>query len=215
MDFGIIIHNLPQYLEGALVTLEISGAALCAGIMGGLLVAMCRMSKISVIRWVASGYISVIRGTPLLLQIILIFYSLPSLGITLSAMTSGILALSINIAAYMAETIRGGINAVPKGQSEAAHALGYSNLQRYRYIILPQTIKIILPQVGNTAISILKDSSMVSVITITELMRTAQVSYAITFKPLEAYLLAAILYYAMSCVVSRVFIMLEKRMNRY
>lgn len=215
MDVSIMLNYLPQYLNGAGVTLRLTAEALLLGLMGGLFVALCKMSNVKIVSVLASCYISVIRGTPLLLQIIFIFYSLPSMGITLDAITSGVLGLSINTAAYMAETFRGGILAVPKGQTEVAYVLGYSRLQSYAYIILPQAFKIILPQIGNVAVAMIKDTSLVSVITITELMRTAQVSYAVTFRPLEAYLLAGIIYYVMSVAVSRCFVYIEKRMKKY
>lgn len=215
MDISIMLNYLPQYLSGAGVTLRLTIEALFLGLLGGLFVALCKMSNIKIVSALASCYISIIRGTPLLLQIIFIFYSLPSMGITLDAITSGVLGLSINTAAYMAETFRGGILAVPKGQAEVAYTLGYSRLQSYIHIILPQAFKIILPQIGNVAVAMIKDTSLVSVITITELMRTAQVSYAVTFKPLEAYLLAGIIYYIMSVVVSRCFVYIEKKMRKY
>lgn len=214
MDIQLMISDLPDYLQGAGVTLRLTVEALLFGILGGLVIAMMKMCRVKVLNIIASVYISIIRGTPLLLQIIFIYYSLPSLGISLSAITSGILGLSINTAAYMAETIRGGIMAVDKGQAEAAHTLGYNTFQSYFYIILPQAFKIILPQIGNTSISMIKDTSLVSVITITELMRAAQVNYAITFKPLESYLLAGVIYYIMSAVVSRIFVFAEKKMKR-
>ena len=215
MDFSEMLGYLPQYITGAGVTLQLTIEALFFGLLGGLFVAICKMSHSRLVSFLASAYISIIRGTPLLLQIIFIFYSLPSLGITLDAVSSGVLGLSVNMAAYMAETIRGGILAVPKGQSEVAYILGYSRLQSYAYIILPQTFKIILPQIGNTAVAMIKDTSLVSVITITELMRTAQVSYAVTFRPFEAYLLAGIIYYLMSIFVSRIFVFIENRLGRY
>lgn len=214
MDFQLMISNLPEYLQSAGVTLRLTIEALLFGIAGGLIIAMLKMCRVKVLNIIASIYISIIRGTPLLLQIIFIYYSLPSLGISLNAISSGILGLSINTAAYMAETIRGGIIAVDKGQTEAAHTLGYNTFQSYFYIILPQAFKIILPQIGNTSISMIKDTSLVSAITITELMRTAQVNYAISFKPLESYLLAGIIYYVMSTVVSRIFTIVEKKMKR-
>lgn len=215
MDLKLMLDYIPRYLAGAKVTIELTIASLIIGILGGLIIAICRISHILILRKIAEIYISVIRGTPLLLQIVFIYYSLPSMGISLSAMASGICGLSINTAAYMAETIRGGILAVDKGQREAAYTLGYSGIQTYIHIILPQTFKIILPQIGNTSIAMIKDTSLVSVITITELMRTAQVSYAINFRPLESYLLAAIIYYILSTIVSRIFAAVEKANNKY
>jgi len=215
MEFSIILKYLPQYLSGAGVTIQLTIEALVLGLIGGLAVAMCKMSKIRVLRVAASAYISIIRGTPLLLQLVFIFYSLPSIGITLDAMSAGVWGLGLNMAAYMAETFRAGIMAIPKGQWEVAYVLGYSRMQSYVHIILPQAIRIVLPQIGNTAVAMIKDTSLVSVITITELMRTAQVSYAVTFRPLEAYLLAGIIYYVLSVVVSRCFAFMEMKMDRY
>lgn len=215
MDFSIILKYLPQYLSGAGVTIQLTIESLVLGLLGGLVVAMCKMSKIRFLRGIASAYISIIRGTPLLLQLVFIFYALPSIGISLDAITAGVLGLGLNMAAYMAETFRAGIMAIPNGQWEVAYVLGYSRMQSYVHIILPQAIRIILPQIGNTAVAMIKDTSLVSVITITELMRTAQVSYAVTYRPLEAYSLAGIIYYVLSVVVSRCFAFMEKKMDRY
>lgn len=211
MDWKLILQQLPLYLKGAVVTMELTIASLLLGFAGGLLITALKLAEIKILRIVASIYVSVIRGTPLLLQIMLIFYALPFLGVNLSPMLSGILALSMNLAAYMSETFRGGIQAVSQLQIGAAYLDGCTRLQCLRYIILPQAFYIILPQLGNMSVLTIKDTAMVSVITITELLRTAQIVYSVNFKPVEAYLLAAILYYFLSEIVSKIFREIEKK----
>ena len=215
MDIHLILGYLPLYLKGAGITVYLTIVSLLLGKAIGLILVVSNMSKSKIFSLFASAYISVIRGTPLLLQIIFVFYALPSFGIVLSAKISGIIALSLNLAAYLEETFRTGILAVPKEQIEMAHVLGYRKWQIYVYIVFPQAIRVILPQLGNSSIAMLKDTSMVSVITITELMRTAQVVYAVNFKPFESYLLAALIYYVMSAIIEKIFKKLEKRMNYY
>ena len=215
MDIHLILGYLPLYLKGAGITVYLTIVSLLLGIAIGLILVVSKMSKSKILSLFASVYISVIRGTPLLLQIIFVFYALPSFGIVIRAKISGIIALSLNLAAFLEETFRTGILAVPKEQIEMAHALGYRKWQIYVYIVFPQAIRVILPQLGNSSIAMLKDTSMVSVITITELMRTAQVVYAVNFKPFESYLLAALIYYVMSAIIEKIFKKLEKRMNYY
>lgn len=211
MDWELMFRHLPLYLKGAVVTMELTVASLLLGFAGGLLIVALRLGRIKILQIAASAYISIIRGTPLLLQIMLIFYAFPFCGVNLAPMPSGILALSMNLAAYMAETLRGGIQAVPEWQKGAAYLDGCTRLQCLRYIVLPQAFYIILPQLGNMSVSMIKDTAMVSVITITELLRTAQIVYAVNFKPVEAYLAAAVLYYFLSEAVSKIFRVIEKK----
>lgn len=211
MDWELMFRHLPLYLKGAAVTMELTVTSLLLGLAGGLLIVALRLGRIKILRIAASAYISAIRGTPLLLQIMLIFYALPFLGVNLPPMPSGILALSMNLAAYMAETLRGGIQAVPEWQIGAAYLDGCTRLQCLRYIVLPQAFYIILPQLGNMSVSMIKDTAMVSVITITELLRTAQIVYAVNFKPVEAYLVAAVLYYILSEIMGKIFRAIEKK----
>ena len=182
MDWKLIVQHLPLYLKGAVVTMELTIASMFLGVAAGLLIITLRLGRVRILRIAASMYVSVIRGTPLLLQIMLIFYALPFLGINLSPMPSGILALSINLAAYMSETFRGGIQTVPQLQIGAAYLDGCTRMQCLRYIILPQAFYNILPQLGNTFVQTIKDTSMVSVITITELPSEA---VSKTFREIE------------------------------
>lgn len=213
MDFDLIWTLLPRYLHATQLTVGLTLEALFFGLVGGLVMALMKMSKSKLMSGIASVYISIIRGTPLLLQIIFVYYSLPAVGITLGPFEAGVFALSINEIAYMAETFRSGIQAIDKGQTEAAKTLGYSKFTTMLLIILPQAVKIIIPTIGNMSVSMIKDTSLVSTISIAELLRSAQTSYATTFKPVETYLLAGLIYYALSCLMSFVFKKTEKRMS--
>ncbi len=215
MDFDLVVSLLPKYIRAAGVTIELTIFALVLGLLGGFLMAAMKMSKIKILKIIASVYINIIRGTPLLLQIIFVYYSLPSFGITLQPLQAGIIAMTINEVAYLAETIRSGIEAVEKGQWEAGKVLGYNPVSTMTVIILPQAIRIILPQVGNMAVSLLKDTSLVSTISLTELMRSAQTSYATTFRPLETYLLAGIIYYLLSTMIELIFKKAERSTKAY
>lgn len=214
MDFQLIVSLLPKYLSAAEITIQLTIAALLFGFVGGFLVAVMRISKNKFISTIAAIYISVIRGTPLLLQIIFVYYSLPAIGISLLPMQAGIFALGINEIAYMAETIRGGIQAIDVGQWEAAKTLGYNKFTTMLVVILPQALQIVMPQFGNMAISMIKDTSLVSTISLAELMRAAQTSYSTTFRPLETYLVAGIIYYILSSAIGSIFRFAEKKMKR-
>lgn len=213
MDFELIGSLLPRYLHAAELTIGLTILALFFGIVGGFIMALMKMSKSKILRGIASVYISIIRGTPLLLQIIFVYYSLPAVGIKLGPFQAGVFALSVNEIAYMAETFRSGIQAIDKGQTEAAKTLGYNKFTTMLLIILPQAVKIIIPTIGNMSVSMIKDTSLVSTISIAELLRSAQTSYATTFKPLETYLLAGLIYYVLSCLMSYIFKIAEKRLS--
>lgn len=172
--FSNLIQIMPQLLKGALVTIKITIASIFFGTIGGTIIGVARTSSNPMLKIPATIYVDVIRGTPLLLQIYVVYYGLPSIGINLPAMAAGITALSINSAAYVGEIIRAGIQSIHKGQLEAAYAHGMNYFQAMRYIILPQAFKIVLPALANEFIALLKDSSLVSIIAITELIRTAK-----------------------------------------
>ena len=205
---------LPWYLNGFKLTLLLGVCAILFGLVLGLALAIMRTSRMRVLRWISGAYISIFQGTPLLLQIIFIYYTLPAFHITLSATASGILGLSLNVGANFGETIRGGILGIPKGQFEAARVLGYSQAQTMFRIILPQTFKVILPSLSSFAIIIMKDTSLVSCIALEELMRVSQLVRAATFKPAESFLIAAAFYYILVLAMKKVFSMLEKRVGK-
>ncbi|MDO4814380.1 MAG: amino acid ABC transporter permease [Gemella sp.] len=165
---------LPRLLDGAMVTLQVFVIVLVLSIPLGIIVAFLLQIKFKPLEAILNLYIWVMRGTPLLLQLIFVFYVLPKVGITLDRIPSAILAFTINYAAYFAEIFRGGIASIPKGQYEAAKVLNFTQFQTIRYIILPQVTKVVLPSVFNEVISLVKDTSLVHVLGIVDLFRVSQ-----------------------------------------
>ncbi len=194
LDWGTILHYFPFLLKGAVLTLEISVISLAVGLVFGLIAALGKLARNPLFRWPAAFYVWIVRSTPLLVQLFIIYFGLPQLGIRLSPFASGVLGLALNTGAYNAETIRGGIEAVSRGQIEAARSLGMSGALTMRRIILPQAMRLIIPPLGNNFIILIKDTSLVSTITLVELTLTAQRLIGSTYKPFEMYLMAAVLY---------------------
>lgn len=215
MDTGIIIKTLPILLKGCVMTIELTVITLIIGTVLGILFALMKLSNNIVLRLISSFYTWIIRGTPMLLQLFFFYYGLPFIGLRLTPMQAAIIGLGLNSGAYMAEIIRGGILSIDKGQFEAAKALGFNYSETMRKIILPQTFKVIIPPVGNEFITILKDTSLVSTIAMVELMRTAQQMYASTFRPIEIFLTAAVLYLIMTTVFTAIFSAYEKKLSVY
>lgn len=213
LDFSIILKYLPFLLRGAGLTIELAVLGIAFGIVIGLTAAILKISH-TPLKYLAHVYIWLIRGTPLLVQLFLIYFGLPQLGITLNAFTSSILGLGINSGAYIAEVFRGGIEAIPKGQTEASLSLGMGKFLTMRRIIFPQALRISIPSLGNQFIITLKDSSLCSVITMSELLQTSQRFASVTFGPLEFYTTAALLYLLMTTVISAVLRSLEWRLGK-
>ncbi|MVN85243.1 ABC transporter permease subunit [Deinococcus sp. HMF7620] len=205
---------LPTLLAATPVTLAYALAAMLLGLPLGFLVALARLSRWSGLRGLSSVFVSFIRGTPLLVQIFVIYYGLPSLGITLNPLAGGVIALTLNAAAYLSETIRAAILSIPRGQREAAISLGLSPSQTMRLVVLPQAARVALPSLSNTLIGLVKDTSLVSVITVVELLRSAQLVIARTFEPFGPYLAAALIYWALSSLLELVQRLLERRFAR-
>ena len=189
---------LPSLLQGALLTITVSLIAFALAMVCGLATGLARMSRIWPLRVVAAIYIQFIRGTPLLLQLFFIYYVLPYAGIVLTPFVSGVLGLTVNYTAYMAEVFRSGIQAVPKGQWEAGASVGMSRRLMLRRIILPQAIRIIVPSIGNFFVSIFKDSALVSVITMRDLMFSGQLVASATYKHFEIFTMLAVIYFLIS-----------------
>ncbi|WP_291431113.1 amino acid ABC transporter permease [Deinococcus sp.] len=206
--------SLPTLLGALPVTLGFALAAMLLGLPLGFCVALARLSRLGWVRGLSSLYVSFIRGTPLLVQIFVIYYGLPSLGITLNPVAGGVIALTLNAAAYLSETIRAAILSVPRGQREAATSLGLNAGQTMRLIVLPQAARVSLPSMSNTLIGLVKDTSLVSVITVVELLRSAQLVIARTFEPFGPYLAAALIYWAVSSLLEIVQRALERRFSR-
>lgn len=215
MDIDVIIKTLPILLKGSIMTVELTVITLVLGTVLGILFALMRLSSNMVLSQISNFYTWIMRGTPMLLQLFFFYYGLPSAGIKLSPFQAAIIGLGLNSGAYMAEIIRGGILSIDKGQFEAAKALGFSYSETMRKIILPQTFKVIIPPVGNEFITILKDTSLVSTIAMVELMRTAQQMYASTFRPIEIFFTAAVLYLLMTTVFTTIFSIYEKKLSVY
>jgi len=215
LDVNIIIRTLPILLQGCVMTVELTVITLVIGTVLGILFALMRLSSNIVVSQISNFYTWIFRGTPMLLQLFFFYYGLPSVGITMTPFQAAIAGLGLNSGAYMSEIIRGGIVSIDKGQFEAAKALGFSYTETMRKIILPQTFKVIIPPVGNEFITILKDTSLVSTISMVELMRTAQQMYASTFKPIEIFATAAVLYLIMTTVFTTIFSVYEKKLSVY
>jgi polar amino acid transport system substrate-binding protein len=205
---------LPLLLKGALVTVKISVLAMALAIVCGLALALLRLYCVAPLRWLAGAYIEIIRGTPLLIQLYLIYYGLPNVGIRLNAFVAAVLGLGLNYAAYEAENYRAGIQAVPRGQMEAALSLGMGRWLALRAVILPQAIRIVIPPVTNDFIALFKDSSLVSVITMVELTKVYGMLALTTYDFMGLGLMTAAIYFGLSYPVSLFARHLEKKFHR-
>jgi cystine transport system permease protein len=204
----------PVMLAGAGYTLLFAVAAMIGGLLLGFPAAVMRISPWAPLRWPASLYVSAIRGTPLLVQLFVIYYGLPSIGIEFTPVTAGILALSLNAGAYLSESLRGAILSIGQGQWRASYSLGLGYAQTLRFIVLPQALRVAVPSMSNTLISLIKDTSLVSVITMTELMLATKEVIATTFRPLPLYIAAALIYWMLSLVFEQLQRKAERRLNR-
>jgi cystine transport system permease protein len=216
MDWELISSSLGPLLRGALFgTIPLALASFALGLALALVVALMRLSKVRVVSGIARAYVSVIRGTPLLVQLFVIFYGLPSVGVTIDPWPSAIIAFSANVGGYAAEVIRAAIQSVPKGQWEAAHMIGMSNRLALRRIILPQAARVSVPPLSNTFISLVKDTSLASLILVTELFREAQQIAAGTGEFMTLYVEAAVIYWVICLFLSSGQSVLERRLDRY
>ncbi|MBQ2027799.1 MAG: amino acid ABC transporter permease [Clostridia bacterium] len=227
MFFNNVWSTLSRYysffLEGVQNTLIIAVFTVLFGTLLGILLAVAKMSSFKPLKWLSTAYIEFFRGTPLMVQLMFIFYGLPMIGITFPEISfienfqrfaAGIVAMSLNSAAYVAEVIRSGIQAVDIGQMEAARSLGFNKAQSMLLVILPQAIKNILPALGNEFVTVIKESSIVSVIGIADLMYRTNGVKAKNYKTLECLFIAAIIYFILTFVSSRLIALMERRMNR-
>ena len=215
-DFDGFLEYLfnPYLLHGALVTLGLTVASIAGGLVLGGVLSLMRLSGQRALMAVARFYIWVFRGTPLLVQLIIIYTGLPQLGLKLSVLESALLGLILNEAAYLAEIIRGGILGVSAGQSSAARALGLNSAQTMMYVVLPQAIRIIIPALGNSVNGLLKTTSVTSVISMEELLRKTQILIQEKFLVLELFTVAALYYLLMTSVWDLVQRRIEARYGR-
>jgi len=212
----LLLHSIAPLLIGAVVgTIPLTLLSFMIGLVIALFVALARLSKVKVLTWIAGIYISVIRGTPLLVQLYIIFYALPSLGLVIDPFPSAVIAFSLNVGGYAAEAIRGSILAIPRGQWEAASTIGLGYVLTLRRVILPQALRVAVPSLSNTFISLVKDTSLASSIMVTELLRRAQEIAAPSYEFLALYSLAAIIYWLICSVLSFAQQRLERRLGRH
>ena len=213
-NWSLILDNLPLLLQGALVTVKITTMSVGCGFFIGMLVALANLSNLKIVRLLARCYVDIIRGTPLLVQIFLIYFALPMIiGSRIDPFVAAVTACSINSGAYVSEIFRAGIQSIDKGQMEAGRSLGLSWAQTMRYIIMPQAFKAIIPPLGNEFIAMLKDSSLVSVIGFEELTRRGQLIIAKTYASFEIWGTVAVIYLIMTVSISQLVAYLERRYN--
>lgn len=211
-NFSLVANSMPLLLEGAIVTIKITLISVGLGLFIGLFAGIARLAQFWPIRTLAAVYVDFIRGTPLLVQIFIMYFALPIItGMRVNPFIAAITACSINSGAYVAEIFRAGIESIDKGQMEAGRSLGMSWGQTMRYIIVPQAFKRVIPPLGNEFIAMLKDSSLVSVIGFEELTRRGQLIIARTYGSLEIWISVAFIYLIMTLTISRLVAYLERR----
>ncbi|EOW9527709.1 amino acid ABC transporter permease [Bacillus cytotoxicus] len=215
LDFSAITPSIPYILKGLEVTLKIVAVSALIGFMLGTLLALCKIARIRVLNVAADIYTSIFRGTPLVLQLMIIYFGVPQMiGYDIPAFLAAVIAFSLNSGAYMSEVIRAGIQAIDKGQTEAAMALGVPYGKMMRHIILPQALKNILPALVNEFATLTKESAVVTVIGATDLMRRAYIVGGETFKYLEPLLFVGLVYYILVIVLTLVGKTIEGRMKK-
>jgi len=212
----LLLRAIGPLLLGAIAgTIPLTLLSFLIGLVIALATALARLSTVKILTWLAGAYISVIRGTPLLVQLYIIFYALPSLGVIIDPFPSAVIAFSLNVGGYAAEAIRGSILAIPRGQWEAATTIGLGYVLTLRRVILPQAMRVAVPPLSNTFISLVKDTSLASSIMVTELLRRAQEIAAPSYEFLALYSLAAVIYWMICGVLSVAQLRLERRLGRY
>jgi polar amino acid transport system permease protein len=211
MDFPLIERVFPFFLEAALVTIEISGLALILGLAVAALVTAAKLSRSRLLRALGTAYVSLFRGTPCLIQLFILYFGGPQVGINLEPFAAGAIGLGLNIGAYMAESIRGAVQAVDRGQTEAARTIGFSRGQTLRKVVLPQAARLMIRPLGVNTVALVKGSALVSTISVVELTYTAQRFIGSTYKPFEIFGIAALLYMIIVYVIARVVDLLDRR----
>lgn len=211
MDTELILRVYPFFLEAALITIQLSILTCLLGLTCGALGAAARLSRLAPLRWIAAVYVSIFRGTPALIQVFILYFGGPQIGIQLDAFTAGTIALGVNIGAYMTETIRGAIVSVDRGQSEAARTLGMSRAQTMLKVVLPQAARMMIRPLGVNINALIKGTALLAPISVVELTYTAQRFIGSTYKPFEMFLLAGILYMAIIYLVGQGIKWLDRR----
>lgn len=213
-NWMIVKQYLPVFRQAFFNTLNVSGVSLVFALIVGLIGGLCKVSKNKIIHNIASIYVNAIRSTPLLAQLYLIFFGFPYIGIKFSPFVTGVIALTLNSGAYITEIVRSGIEAVPKGQTEASLSIGMNYFTMMRRIILPQAFVIIIPPLVGQSVVLIKDTCLLSIIAYTELTRAAEIVVANSFAPSEGYITSALLYLTLCFVLMRFSRYLEKRQKK-
>lgn len=211
MDFALMERLAPIFLQAALVTLQVAALTLVFSVLLGAVATAGRLSRHLALRALAASYVSVFRGTPCLVQLFLIYFGGPQMGFDFTPMQAGVIGMSLNVGAYMAEAIRGAILNVDLGQNEAARSIGFSKAQSMRHIVLPQAARLMIRSIGVNTVMMIKGTSLVSAISVVELSYTAQRYIGSTFKPFEIFAVAAVIYMVIVYVVSRAVDLLDRR----
>lgn len=215
IDFNLIIEYLPLLLQGLIVTLQIAAISCCIGLILGTILALMETSDTIFLRAFVKSYVVIIRGTPMLIQIFSAYFLLPQIGIHIPALWTAILAIGLNSAAYISQVMKSGILSISKGQMEAAKVLGFSTTDTIRYIVLPQALRTTLPALGNEFVTLIKDSSLASLIGVAELTKQGNFIKSKTFDAITVYFAIAILYLMITSTVSFLVAYCEKRMNTH
>lgn len=227
IDFSKMTKWIPTFMEGAVVTIVLSLLTVIIGCAIGLLVTLMKQSRFKILHALTQIYTQVIRGTPMLLQLFIWLYGFPLIGISLPSLPflgdiygsrefiTAVVALGINSGAYIAELLRGGLESIDKGQLEAGRSLGLSKKKTMRFIIIPQAVRVILPGLGNEFITMIKESSIVSVVGVFDVMYTSNIVKAATYSVFEPLIIIAVIYFVLTFALSTFMSYVEKRMNNY
>ena len=212
-DWNVVWYAVPYLAVGALVTLELSALGMLFGTTIGAVAGLLSLSDYRLLRGIVRAYVYFVRGTPALVQVFLVYFAMPQLGLELSAFWSGVVALSFNAGGFIAEIVRSGLQSIDAGQTEAAKSIGMTNRQAVLFILLPQSLRRITPPLTNEVITLVKSSSLLSVISISELTRTAQAIIAAKFTPFELYAELAVFYLVIISILAKISEYVERRLT--
>ena len=211
LDFSVLVPYMHMFWKGICITIQSSFLGVVIGSALGIFIGAFRVLPFAPLRYLMATYIYVLRGTPLMIQLFLIYFGLPAIGINLDAFTAGIIGVGINSSGYVGEIVRGGIEGVPKGQWEASKVLGLSYWKTMKSIILPQAIRHMLPAIGNEFVTLIKESSLLSVLAISDLTMVGQQVRSVTYASFETFIFVAVIYLVLTSVTSGALQLLDSR----
>jgi His/Glu/Gln/Arg/opine family amino acid ABC transporter permease subunit len=213
IDIALLTTIYPQLIQGTLVTLQIAALSTMLGFMGGTILGYLHTLKNTFLQAAITIYVTLFRGTPMLIQISFLYLLLPQIGITLSAFACAVIAIGLNSTAYISQIIKSGIQSIDAGQWQAAHVLGFSRWQTMRFIIMPQAFRVVIPALLNESITLIKDSSLASTIGVIELFKTSSRVISITYQPIPVYVIMACIYLTLTTLLSIAAHYAAKRMH--